>query len=549
MRTMLVRWCVALLAGVVSCALAAAQERDEVHFQINQTTTFGQSVYVLGDLPELGGNDVRFALKLEPGAYPLWRAPVSLPVNCAYSFRFYLRNDAASQWGNAGNGTALGSLTNAMTSSVALSPAQKTIFVHSTVSTPTLWWRQGSGAYSAVSMHDVGPGRNAGERRWCARQFGDSRRETEFYFTNSVGGQRDPASGTYRSSIDRLLVQDGGVFAQVPAPAVSGPTKQYNAASPPGINSTNLGGEFRRYRVILPRGYAQHASKRYPVLYMHDGQNVFEVGPFGTWDADATGEYLMQQGRMREVILVGIDNTSNRFNNYVTPDDGGQAHAYVAFVRDELKPIIDATYRTLTGPDDTGAMGSSLGGVVSLYMGWDYAATFGRVGAMSGSWQLTGFPNRVKSQTRRTIRLYMDSGDAGSSNDGFWGTVGLRDNLISLARPGGSYVERGDFMHTYGPGQQHNEAAWAARLPGAFEFLFPASEEPNGLAGEPSARGGDVNDDDLIDIEDLYAWEQGLPGAESSLDVNRNGSLELGADRAELIVLLRGAESADVAGV
>jgi len=379
-------------------------------------------------------------------------------------------------------------------------------------------------------MTAIGPGRSgggAGERRWVAWELGGSggeaRRTIEFYFTNAAGAVRDPAgTATYSTALDAMVVQDAQVFGYSPGSVVGAYRRDYTPSSPPALISTNLNNESRRYRVLLPRGYDQHTSRRYPVLYMHDGQNVFEVGPFGSWNAHTTFADLVRRAQMREAIIVGVDNTSNRFTNYVAPDDGGQADRYVRFIRDELKPYIDSHYRTLTGTDDTGAIGSSLGGVVSLYMGWDFTATFGRIGAMSGSWQLTNFPTRVMSQPKRAIRLYMDSGDSGTSSDNYWLSFNLRDNLLAKT-PG--YLLEGDLRHRVGLGQQHNEAAWAARLPEALRFLFPATEGDNPLIGLASGQSLDINGDGVVDIEDLHRQVGGPPGTGNG-DLNQDGSTD-----------------------
>ncbi len=534
---------------------AAAQHRQDVAFSVSQATVPGQSLFVLGSLPELGGNDLRFAVKLEPSTYPVWKATVSLPVNRSYSYQYYIRNDAPGQGGNAGNGTPVGAVLQGSTVMQPLDPADKTVFVHTTFAEPVLYWRQpaGSGVFQSAAMWDVGPGRFEGERRWAVRDIGVAQSPIEFYLTDVTGVQRDPAgTATYTTPLDVALVQTGNIFNYIPAASVQGQTRGFTPANPPGIQSA-FTGEFRRHRVVLPRGYNQHPDRRYPVIYMHDGQNCFDnsTAAFGVeWRADETAAELTRYGRMREAIIVGADNTPNRLNDYAAPDAGGWSNQrYFDYLRLELKPLIDATYRTLTGQEDTGAVGSSMGGQASLFMGWDHTGTYAKIGAFSGAFQVfnSGFYNRVQSQARRDIRLYLDSGDAGASSDNYWPIFNLRDNLINPARAGGAggaYVLHRDLLHVVGFGQQHNEAAWANRLPGAFSFLFPTSDEPNELLGEPSARPADVNDDDVIDIEDLYAFEQGMPGARSTLDVDRDG-VEDEADRGALRRELRGGEVGD----
>lgn len=547
----------ATLVVVLLVVSARAQERQDVTFSINQTTAFGQSVFVLGDLPELGGGDIRFAVKLEPTTYPIWKTTISLPVNRAYTYRYYIRNDAAGQWGSSSNATPLGTgLIAATTSTIALEPDSKTVFVHSMFDPPTLWWRErgSNAAYQAIVMHEVGPGRAPAEKRYAGRRFSQPRRHIEFFFSNASFTQFDPAdSSNYSTALDRVFIQDAHAFSYLPPTFITGPIKRYTVSGGvPTTPSTSLFSaalnETRRYRVITPRGYDQNASRRYPVIYFHDGQNMFEQGTFGTWNADETAERMTRQGLLREAILVGADHGPNRLNDYAAPDNGGRANLYAQFLMSELKPVIDAQYRTLTSANDTIAAGSSMGGQVSMYLGWDFPTVFARVGVFSSAWDVfnANFRNRIRNQPKRDIRIYMDSGDSGTASDNFWPTLGVRDDLINPARTGSlPYILERDLRWTYGPFQQHNEPAWAARLPGALEFLLPASEAPDELAALPSARPADVNDDDGVTIEDLYAFEQSSPGEDSTLDVNRDSMIDADSDRAALRAILRAAEPAD----
>lgn len=554
---------VCVLGALVACGSVLGADRQDVVFQISNNTLFGQSVYVVGSLPELGSGDVLKAVKLEPGAYPLWKATISLPVNVNYTYRFYNRNDGPGQGSDPLNAFPISSVLNGSTMTTTLEPSSKTVFVHTGFESPILYWRQpgGAGSFQSIAMHDVGPAAN-GTRRWAARDFGAPRRSMEFYITDASGAQRDPpGSGTFTTSLDLALLQRpntlqaSNIYNYVPAPSVSGQTRDFASANPPGIQST-FTGEFRRHRVVLPRGYSSHPTKRYPVIYMHDGQNCFDssTAAFGVeWRADETAAELTRLGQMREAIIVGADNTSNRLSDYAAPDAGGWAdQRYFNYLRLELKPFMDATYRTLTSRNDTAAVGSSMGGQASLFLGWDHTGQFGRVGALSGAFEVfnSGFYNRVKNQPKRGIRVYLDSGDAGIGNsDNYWAIYNLRDNLMNPARAdgvGGGYVIESDLRHVIGYGHVHNEAAWAARLPGAFSFLFPTSDEPNQLVGVPSARPADVNDDDLVTIDDLYAFEQGLPGPRSTTDVDRDGVAGEAEDRVALRGTLRNIEPMDV---
>jgi pimeloyl-ACP methyl ester carboxylesterase len=141
-----------------------------------------------------------------------------------------------------------------------------------------------------------------------------------------------------------------------------------------------------------------------------------------------------------------------------------------------LKPHIDATYRTLADAENTGALGSSMGGLVSTYLGWEFPGVFRKIGAFSTAfWRCDVTKNKLDDPPKRPIRIYLDSGDTGDfTNDGLALTVEARDNLIR-----NGYVFNSDLDHVIGYGHNHNEYWWDRRSPRAFTFLFPTSDEPN----------------------------------------------------------------------
>lgn len=547
-RTTVSRGClhaaITLVLALCAGTATAQSSREDVLFSINYNQTIvGQSVFVLGDVPELGSGDIRKAVKLEPTQWPLWKATISLPRGLSYTYRFYRRDDGPGRLGDATNQLAIGSLISASTAPSGQTYG-KAVLYHSGLTSPVLRWRvSGStAAFSQSTMIEIGNGRSAGERRWLALDIARGGQTVDFYFTSTDGTTRDPVGGgVYSTTLDGLFVQDGGLYSYVPAASVPNWRSDYIVSNLPGISSTNLG-ELRKYRVVLPRGYDVHTTRRYPVVYLHDGQNVFEPGPFGTWNAHTTAGTLTSTGQMRESILVGVENGPNRISDYSAPDAGGWGDRYVRFLRDELKPVIDAQYRTLPNAANTATIGSSMGGHISLYMGWDYTTTFTKIGAFSGAFQIynSGFYNRVQSSPKRGIRLYLDSGDAGASNDNYWPILNLRDNLISRAGSD-KYALEGDLKHVIGLGQQHNEAAWAARLPDAYRFLLPATDDANAFLGLATGTAFDINADGRVTIDDLYEITQ-LP---------RDLNLDAAADNADVAMLewfLRRDEPAGMSG-
>ncbi len=235
-----------------------------------------------------------------------------------------------------------------------------------------------------------------------------------------------------------------------------------------------LGGGRRRCYVYLPAWYDRRQGRRYPVLYLQDGQNLFNRQAFwGGWQADAAVEAATQGGAAEPVILVGIASGGRRMSEYTPTFDtwvgaGGGADRYLDFVAWELKPWIDARYRTRGDAGSTGIGGSSLGGLLALYAGLTRPAVFGRVLAMSPAlWWDNEYLIRVVQSWQGVpqIRVYLDSGGA---RDGAADVFTLRDLLAQKGLRFGSTL-----WHWYEPTHDHNEVAWRARLPRALSNLFP----------------------------------------------------------------------------
>jgi enterochelin esterase-like enzyme len=503
-------------------------EGQTVTFTVTQATTFGQSVYVLGTPsalggvdPSLPGADLSRSVKLDPSAYPLWRVSVSLPRGLSYTYRFYLRSDGPGQSSQPTNGTPISPVLAGSTDPWppgARRPSSKSLVITWNAAHPALYWRVAgsAGAYQRVDLERYGPapGRPS-DTWWYTAAFAPVDAEVEFYLTGAGGAARSPTSGVYTTALAGIFVQDGQVFSYVPSPVVGPSRRDYSPASPPTLFAPSLN-QTRAHRVYLPRGYDQHPHRRYPVLFMHDGQNIFESGPFGSWNAAPTIQALQAGGRLREIIVVGLDNVgSTRINDYTAPGDGGRADAYTAYILGQVRPLIDAQYRTLTDARLTGSAGSSMGGVVAMYHGWDHPGAFGRVGNFSPAWQVVpGLTHRVKTEPARDLRIYLDSGDSGTSSDNYWPTFGVRDAWVGAAPV--KYALEGPLRHVVGFGQQHNEAAWASRLPGALRFLYPAEEEPNDIVRFVIGAHWDTDADGRITVEDVYGVVE--RGADINLD-------------------------------
>ena len=152
--------------------------------------------------------------------------------------------------------------------------------------------------------------------------------------------------------------------------------------------------DHRMVQVYLPQQYGMEPERRFPVFYLHDGQNLFDGRDSyvagHTWQAGSTADQLNEAGVIEPVILVGVANTGLRRMAEYTPTHnpkmgGGEGEKYGQLLIDELKPFVDRTYRTLTGPENTGLGGSSLGGLVTLFLGLERPDVFGKLAVMSPS--------------------------------------------------------------------------------------------------------------------------------------------------------------------
>ena len=228
--------------------------------------------------------------------------------------------------------------------------------------------------------------------------------------------------------------------------------------------------------VYLPPGYDAERARRYPVLYLHDGQNLFSANaPYGGWAVQHTADRLLAAGRIEPVIVVGVESHGpRRMWDLTSCDDrrygyrGGGAEAYLDFLEHDLKPWVDARYRTRAGPEDTAIGGSSLGGLVSLHAGLTRAHCFRRILAMSPSlwWNRHELEGRVRRAAELPpIAVYLDNGNF---EDGRRGAERFRD---LLQRKGLGYGER--LWHWTEPAAEHTEAAWRERLWRGLEALFP----------------------------------------------------------------------------
>jgi predicted alpha/beta superfamily hydrolase len=234
--------------------------------------------------------------------------------------------------------------------------------------------------------------------------------------------------------------------------------------------------------VYVPPGYDE-SDARYPVLYLQDGQNLFDPATaFGgqDWRADLTADGMISKGEIRPVIIVGVYNTGvRRISEYTPTRDrrlrkGGKADRYAQMLAREIKPFIDHEYRTLKGARHTGVGGSSLGALVSLITGLEYPRVFGQLAVMSPAvwWDERAILNKVRAyRSRSRARIWLDIGTA-EGEDPRQIVEDARMLRGVLLETGWSEGINLDYHEIQDAG--HSEAAWAARFGAVLSYLFPA---------------------------------------------------------------------------
>lgn len=229
----------------------------------------------------------------------------------------------------------------------------------------------------------------------------------------------------------------------------------------------------RRIAALLPHNYYE-TNRRYPVLYLQDGQNLFDdYAPYGNWAVDKRLAQLQQEGR-GDVIIIAIDHAMDKRIVEFTPSTTstqfgkGQGRSYVKFLAERLKPYIDQRFRTLADCHNTGIGGSSMGGLISIYAGMMYPEVYGRLMVFSPSlWVTPNIPFQLLNLKQPfSGRVYLYGGKKESST--------MIPNLQRLKKALENHAssKKPAFYLAIDPDGEHNEARWGEEFPAALSWLF-----------------------------------------------------------------------------
>ena len=242
-------------------------------------------------------------------------------------------------------------------------------------------------------------------------------------------------------------------------------------------------GNLTQIDVLLPPGYDEHTNQRFPVIYALDGQSLWTTSTdaFGVWELDKTLTEMAMVGATEDLIVVGVHTAEDRLNRLSPVPDGqyggGGGPSFLKHLIDVIKPQIDARYRTKPDRENTGILGSSMGGLFSFFAAWSRPDVFGKAACLSSSFW---WANRWMVRTVQTTplpeprpRLYLDTGAAPNeldekNRDGYHHTRSMLRALTGLGFEVGTDLHRLVF-----PGHVHNAASWASRIALPLQLLFP----------------------------------------------------------------------------
>lgn len=226
--------------------------------------------------------------------------------------------------------------------------------------------------------------------------------------------------------------------------------------------------------VWLPPGYERDSATRYPVLYMHDGQNIFNpaTSAFGIdWQVDECADSLIRNAMMRPVIIVGMYNTDDRYYDY---SPGEKGSGYMNFIIQKVKPFIDSKYRTKPGREYTATAGSSMGGLISFMLAWEHPEVFSMAACFSPAFKYRNFDytEGVRSYRgpKKDIRVYIDNGGVGLEAELQPGVDAMLAALDKLGYHQG--LDNAPLMYVKDAAAEHNEPAWAKRVKYPLLFFF-----------------------------------------------------------------------------
>jgi iron(III)-enterobactin esterase len=312
-------------------------------------------------------------------------------------------------------------------------------------------WAVGEASFVSLASNRVG---------YVGREIGVNQRHSYKFTNGNDNWSKDPQGFEIEwDGFDPGTIGDfNTVFYTEGFTPTNGRLRLLPAVYSQALNNT------REVYVLLPPGYDQ-ATTRYPTLYFQDGNESIVRSQM---DQVVRDQILTDQIEPIIAVFVALPSQNDRFDEYTFNTPGSRGDLYASFVADELVPLLDQKFRTINSASARGLFGASLGGLISFYIGYERADTFGVVGGQSSSffWDNNAMIARIESGPTKALKFYLDAGDPNGTCDG--------DNCevtrqMKQVLDGRGYVSR----HVEQLGAVHDWFYWGERLPGALQFLFP----------------------------------------------------------------------------
>jgi len=415
--------------AMVSACFAGSPLRVPVRVALTNDAGLGYEWFVVGNHPDIGSWDPLEGIKLVYSEGNVWWGDIGVQAGTALEYKFVKRLVDASDICDASSATNWWPDGDNLELLVPAEPAApfsgKQLDFYSDMTNVNLVYSMlssadsgATGTWYMVGMSEAGSGLFAGEKRYRAEGVGTEGEWMRFVFNGQRNGalvwEHAEDGNDFWCPLDAMAVHDQQVFNYAPPS---------NGISASRVVETNVVSSFsgvtgRTVRIYLPRGYDENTDHSYPVVYMSDGQNVFSPHDSDvSWNADTTADAEIQGGRMRETIIVGVPSAADRTIEYLPQMDTnsgyrGKADIYANFLIHNVRPTIDFHYRTKNERVNTGCIGSSSGGLLSMYLG-TWTNTFGLVGALSGIYSTNFCPNYMDwlaSAQPHDARVWMDVG-------------------------------------------------------------------------------------------------------------------------------------------
>lgn len=506
--------CLLAAASCAASASAASPYRVPVHFAYTNDAGMGYNWFVVGSHPDVGGWDPLRAAPLAWHEGNVWSADIGIQAGTELEYKFIKRPIDAAEYPDGNNTEWMegGNLSLSVPAEPD-APGKRVVFLCDWPEPVELWYSmldtedpESTNGWNVTTMKKTGDARyeldGVGEAgQWMRFTFRQPDNDWWYHFRPTDDEETD-----FWCPLDAFCVRDGQVFDYEPVPTAEGWVSGSQIIST-NVHSTAEGIDGREIRIYLPRGYNENTNRFYPVVYFSDGQNVFQPGgSFGCWNAETAADREIRAGHMREAILVavpcretpvpvpGATADTGRLWEYLpstdtlmTTDLQGLGANYADFLIHNVKPTLDYNFRTLSDRENTAHIGSSAGGLLSLYLGTAFGDVFGLVAPMSGVYNEEYIPKfrqwclEHPDAVAKPKRVWLDTGTEETSIDGLNLYESNWDALTLLLYAGHAPNKSLHFGVYSGWQGEHNEPAWADRLDKVFDFLLPATDEVNPL--------------------------------------------------------------------